>query len=445
MGRKLQSRRLVVWMNGTMVGTWDIKPNGTSEFSYVSAWLDSPQARPISLSMPLRPAMAPYQGKPVDFFFDNLLPDTKKIRDRLRARFHAASTGAFDLLERIGRDCVGAVQLLPDGMPPSDIHRIQGAPLSASDIAHVLDECVSLSPFFTVGGAEENDFRISLAGAQEKTALLKVDGQWMRPVGPTPTTHILKLPIGTGNRGIDLTTSVENEWLCSRILSAFGLEVAKSQVQTFDQHTVLEVERFDRQFAQDKSWIMRLPQEDFCQVTGTPGDLKYEVDGGPGIAVIMKKLLGSVVAEQDRMTFLRTQIVFWLLCAIDGHAKNFSVFLLSNSRFRLTPSYDVLSAYPVLGSASNQLSPHKIKMAMALSGKNRHYRWSEIRFQHWAATAQECGLGAKFPALIEEIIATVPAAIDAAGAQLPAGYPAHIADSIFDGVRESAKKLAAQI
>lgn len=83
---------------------------------------------------------------------------------------------------------------------------------------------------------------------------------------------------------------------------------------------------------------------------GGAGSAKYESDGGPGIAEIMKRLVGSVVPDEDRTTFMRTQILFWLLCAIAGHAKNFRVFLLPESRFRLTPSYDVLSAYPVLGT-----------------------------------------------------------------------------------------------
>lgn len=440
MGRKSHGRRLVVWMNGEKVGIWDVKPGGSTEFSYADTWLDSAQRRPISLSMPLRSTSLPYRGTRVDAFFDNLLPDTKKIRERLRSRFSAKSTGAFDLLEHIGRDCVGAVQLLPDGQLPNDVHKIQGAPLSASKIAQRLDDYLSKTLSFEADD-EQDDFRISLAGAQEKTALLKVDGRWMKPIGPTPTTHILKLPIGTGNRGIDLTTSVENEWLCARLLAAFGIEVAKSRILTFGGHTVLEVERFDRQFAKDGSWIMRLPQEDFCQVTGTSGELKYEVDGGPGIAVILKILQASIAADQDRITFLRTQILFWLLCAIDGHAKNFSIFLLSQGRFRLTPSYDVLSAYPVLGGTKNQLAPQKIKMAMAISGKNRHYRWSEIRRPHWVATAQACGMGARVDALMDEIIAEVPLVLEKVSAQLPAGFPANVADTIFKGIKQSTKIL----
>ncbi|WP_253273632.1 type II toxin-antitoxin system HipA family toxin [Collimonas arenae] len=428
-------------MNGDAVATWELKGNGASELSYDESWLGSVRRRPISLSMPLRPAADPYRGPLVDAFFDNLLPDTKKIRERIRSRFHAASTDAFDLLEQIGRDCVGALQLLPEGVQPIDVHRIQNAALSESDVEQILDDCLTPAPQQDYEDSADTDFRISLAGAQEKTALLKLGDSWERPLGPTPTTHILKLPIGTGNRGIDLTTSVENEWLCSRILAAFDIKVANSEIRTFGKHTVLEVERFDREHAADDSWIIRLPQEDFCQVTGTPGSLKYEADGGPGILQIMKLLLGSIASEEDRITFMRTQILFWLLCAIDGHAKNFSVFLLPEGRFRLTPSYDVLSAYPVMGTSNNQLSSQKVKMAMAITGENRHYRWTEFRRHHWVQTAQKCGLGTRIDELLDAILAQLPEALDNAAAQIPTNFPAQVADTIFQGIRESAKKL----
>ena len=112
---------------------------------------------------------------------------------------------------------------------------------------------------------DEEDLRISLAGAQEKTALLWHQGQWMRPYGSTPTTHILKLPIGmVGHRQADFSTSVENKWLCMNLLAEFGLSVAKTQVLTFGSQKVLSVERFDRQLHSSGEWLMRLPQEDFC-------------------------------------------------------------------------------------------------------------------------------------------------------------------------------------
>jgi serine/threonine-protein kinase HipA len=111
----------------------------------------------------------------------------------------------------------------------------------------------------------------------------------------------------------------------------------------------LAVERFDRRYATDRSWIMRLPQEDFCQVLNVPSARKYESHGGPGIADIMTTLLGSATPEQDRYLFMKSQVLFWLLAATDGHAKNFSVFIEPEGRFRLTPFYDILSMYPAFG------------------------------------------------------------------------------------------------
>jgi serine/threonine-protein kinase HipA len=147
----------------------------------------------------------------------------------------------------------------------------------------------------------------------------------------------------------DMSDSIENEWLCSRLVEALSLLIARSEIASFEEQKVLIVERFDRKLANDRTWWIRLPQEDLCQATGTPPDEKYESEGGPGIAEIMKILLGSRDAFTDRKTFLKTQLLFWILAAPDGHAKNFSLFIEPKSRFSLTPLYDVISAYPILG------------------------------------------------------------------------------------------------
>jgi len=304
--------------------------------------------------MPLRPTE--YRGDTVTAYFDNLLPDSRRIRERIQRHFAASSSSAFDLLAEIGRDCVGAIQLLPESASAPDGHKIEGATLTRKDIENLLTDLLRTTP---MGTQESDDFRISLAGAQEKTALLRLKGQWLRPIGTTPTTHILKLPIGTGGGGIDLTTSVENEWLCAEILRAYGVPVARCSMDRFGAQQVLVVERFDRRLSSDGSWIVRLPQEDLCQATGVPSDRKYEADGGPGIQTTMDLLLGSSRAEDDRRDFFKTQMLYWLLCAIDGHAKNFSLFMETDGGYRLTPRYDVLSAYPVLGTAKKMFHPGK--------------------------------------------------------------------------------------
>ena len=440
MGRPRKSRLLSVWMNGERVGEWRYPREGKQEFLYVESWLNSVSARPISLTFPLRPSQEPYRDG-VEAYFDNLLPDNRDIRERIQRRFQTSSIAAFDLLSEIGRDCVGALQLVPEGETPRNVRQITAVPLSRKGVGEVLTG--SLGEDF---GRQENadTFRISLAGAQEKTALLYHDGSWYRPTQSTPTTHILKLPLGMGPQGIDLSNSVENEWLCSQIVRAYGLPVANCQMGTFGERKVLVVERFDRRLAPDGKWYLRLPQEDLCQATGTPPGLKYESDGGPGIFKIMQLLLGSEQAAQDRRDFLHTQVVFWLLAAIDGHAKNFSVFLLPGGAYRLTPRYDILSAYPVLGHCRGKLSVQKVKMAMAVLGKNRHYRWNEIHGRHWLETAKRCGFGG-MSAVVEDVIARTPVVLQKIQGIVPKGFPPQIADSILEGIKQSTALLKSEL
>ena len=440
MGRKLKSRTLRVLMNGDFVGEWNLTAVGSHEFVYTASWLSSPLSRPVSLSMPLREQK--YSGDVVHSFFDNLLPDNDVIRRRIRDRFSTGSIEAFHLLAEIGRDCVGAIQLLPDGVDMVDVRTITAETLSDDDIERLIAREVTSDSFGkTMDGLEE--FRISLAGAQEKTALLWHDGQWKRPRGATPTTHIFKLPLGQmGHFNIDMTTSVENEWLCSKLLQAYGMPIASCQIAQFGDRKTLVVERFDRTFSMDGSWIIRLPQEDMCQATGTPPGRKYETDGGPGIRSIINLLLGSSMADQDRHEFFRAQVAFLLLCAIDGHAKNFSIFIDRGGSYHLTPLYDVLSAYPVMGNGPKMLSPYKARMAMGLWGKNKHYLWRNMQKQHLLTTGIACGLSESVCVdIIDDMIGKTLDVIDLVSAQLPAGFPAQVADAIFEGVRLKAKML----
>ena len=441
MGRANKSRALAVWMNGEHVGEWRLLAGGSHEFVYAESWLSSPTARPISLSLPLRPSREPYRAG-VQTFFANLLPDNQQILERIQRRFHTGSTTAFDLLREIGRDCVGALQLLPmeEGVP--DVRHVTGEPLTTDNIAQLL--AGSLGSPFGQQEAEADAFRISLAGAQEKTALLWHAGTWHRPTGATPTTHILKLPIGISPQGIDLSTSVENEWLCAQIVKAYGIPVAPCRMETFGDYKALVVERFDRRLAADGTWWLRLPQEDFCQATATPPALKYENDGGPGIRTIMDLLLGSQRSMEDRRDFMRTQLVFWLLAAIDGHAKNFSIFLLPGGAYQLTPRYDILSAFPMMGKGRGKLAIQRVKMAMAMDGKNRHYVWDDIRNRHWIETAKGCGISGMSETLVD-VVERTPAVIETVRTMIPVGFPAPIADAILDGLQASAERLKQEL
>jgi serine/threonine-protein kinase HipA len=294
------------------------------------------------------------------------------------------------------------------------------------------------------------DFRLSIAGAQEKTALLWHKKRWNIPTGTTPTTHIFKLPLGlVGNGQLDMRTSVENEWMCSKLMQAYGLPTANCEVGQFEDQTVLIVERFDRRAivnATKEHWIARLPQEDFCQATGTSYLKKYQADGGPGIDSILNLLRNSKHAQADRETFFKCQFVFWLLAAIDGHAKNFSIHVEAGGAYSLTPFYDVLSAYPVMGTKAGQLSPMKAKLAMGVRGEqNMHYRLGEIKLRHWLETAKRNGLSDIAESVIRTTIAATPTVIKAVRAQLPNRFPTHIRDSIFSGLIRASKEVAGQL
>jgi serine/threonine-protein kinase HipA len=440
MPRPAKVRSLAVWMNGERVGEWRVDRRGMHEFRYEETWLSSADARPISLSMPLQPPDAPYRDELVEDFFDNLLPDAIEIRRRIQTRFGAPTTSAFDLLAEIGRDCVGAIQLLPPDVQPEGLQTIEGDPLDEQGVADTL-RAVTSSVALGQREAEEF-FRISIAGAQEKTALLKHKTRWYRPSGATPSTHIFKLPLGRiGNMQADLSTSVENEWLCSKIVSAYALPVADCEIGDFSGQRVLIVERFDRRRSSTGAYWLRLPQEDMCQATGTPPALRYESDGGPGIRQISDLLLGSRNAVADRRTFFKTQIVYWMLCATDGHAKNFSVFIEPAGRYSLTPLYDVISAYPILGTGRNQLAPQKTKMAMAALGKNRHYKWQEILPKHWLSTAAAVGVDSTVNQDIAELVARTPTVIQSVSSLLPKGFPTKVSDKVFEGLSAAAARL----
>ena len=428
------SPTLTVALNGLVVGQLE-KRNGMT-FCYDESWLARPGARAISLSLPLQADR--FEGDVVYNFFDNLLPDNERIRSRIQARFRTPTRQPFDLLSSIGSDCVGAIQLYPSGTSINPVTEIHADPLSETEIAALLRGYQNAPLGMEV---ESDDFRISLAGAQEKTALLYYRQQWHRPRGSTPTSHIFKLPVGyIAANNIDLRESCENEWLCLQLARAFGFRVPDAEIAHFGDQKVLIVERFDRRWSQDGSWLMRLPQEDFCQALGVAPALKYEADGGPGIAAGMKLLLGSQQAIADRETFFRTQILFWLLAAIDGHAKNFSIFLEPGSAYRMAPLYDILSAYPLMAPAG--IAPQKAKMAMAVRGKNRHFHWANILPRHYEAMAKHVGFSATRAAgLLAEMASQTDQVIAQVESHLPEGFPVLISDPIFSGLRKQAQKI----
>jgi serine/threonine-protein kinase HipA len=426
---------LYTFMNQQLVGLLQKQSSGALSFQYAEEWLTMSGNRPLSLSLPL--GRMEYAGDPVYNFFDNLLPDSRAMRERIQSRFRIASSQPFDLLAAIGGDCVGAIQLYPTQQPPA-VRQVLAEPLAEAEIAEILAGDRTSPLGMTLA---RDDFRLSIAGAQEKTALLWYRNQWHRPQGATPTSHIFKLPIGfIAHNNMDLRQSCENEWLCLKIVEAFGLPVAKAEIQQFGQTSTLVVERFDRRWSQDGQWLMRLPQEDMCQALGISPNLKYQADGGPGIAPIMKLLLGANNGEAEREKFFRCQVVFWLLAASDGHAKNFSIYLEPAGGYRLTPIYDVISAYPLM--RSGDLPKQKLKMAMALRGSQiNYYHWAKIQPRHFVSMARAIGFSEQKAAqLVKETLAQAVEVVDLVGRGVPPDFPSGISDPILQGLAALAQQ-----
>ena len=133
--------------------------------------------------------------------------------------------------------------------------------------------------------------------------------------------------------------------------------------------------------------------------------------------------------------------LFWLLAATDGHAKNFSLHLGPRGSFRMTPLYDVMSVYPVLGRGRNQIDAHHAGLAMAVVSKNRHYALHDIQPRHWLEMGRRCGVDAR--AIAGELCAQAPAAIAAVSAMLPSDFPTAVSEPIFAGLAKAASGLIA--
>lgn len=431
---------LDVYLNGYLVGEFKKSGSGAHSFQYNNEWLNLKGARPISLSMPL--SKQQYSGDVVYNYFDNLLPDNLEIRQRIITRYRSNSSLPFDLLSSIGRDCVGALQLLPKGIKPINVKNLEHKVLSDKELNQIISGYLADMPLGMI--EEEQDFRISIAGAQEKTALLNINQQWCLPLNSTPTSHIIKLPIGkiqSHSYSLDMSDSVENEYLCMLLLQAYGLSVARCEILPLQNMTVLSVERFDRQYSSDKIWLMRRPQEDYCQVFNTPSALKYENQGGPGIQQIMNHLLGSKNAAKDRSDFMKAQLLFWLMGASDGHAKNFSIFILPDGQFQLTPFYDVLSVFPVVNKKG--LDIRQIKLAMGLKAtKGKKYHINKIYPRHFLETAKQVGFDvSKMEEIISEIKENSEQIINDIRLRLATDFPTNISESIFSGMLNQLKKL----
>lgn len=427
----IRRTKTAVWYERSRVGMLIKASDGGISFSYDPSWRASETAFPVTSALPLTEEI--WKGTPVIAAFDNLLPDAEgELREKIAARVGAAGKDVFSLLSALGRDCVGALQFLaPEEEPATQDmdYRDVSAEEMAADLKNLAAAPLAMG--------EDDDFRISIAGAQEKTAYLRVAGNWAKPRGITPTSHIFKTPMGIlpGPDKIDLSDSVENELFCMTLAREIGLPVASVEKVTVQGQTALAVERFDRIWQGET--LKRLPQEDICQSLGYPSSQKYQKSGGPGIRQIMELLRESDEPIQDRETFFRAQILYFLIGASDGHAKNFSLHLGRRGRFRLAPLYDILSLAPVV--QDGRLQRKRYRLAMSIDG---HYGIDEIVPRHFEAEGKASGLPKhRALELLDEMTGLLGAALERTRLALTEQVPESVTAPISTDAAQRAEQV----
>lgn len=424
----MSTPELVTLLDRRVVGVVQQTQRGQLRFTYDDAWRASPQAYPLSLSMPLQDrehgddAAGPY--------LEGLLPDNDRVLARWAAQFRVSPRNPFALLAHVGEDCPGAVQFCrPERVP--DLQADAGAPvrwLAEDEVAALLRELRTENATGRVAG---DPGYFSLPGVQPKTALLFQDGCWGVPSGRTPTTHILKPPLG------DLEGFAENEHLCLRLAASLGLATTRSTVERFQDETAIVVERYDRVPVGGR--ITRIHQEDFCQVLGISPRVKYEAEGGPGVAAMARVLRrASSARDEDLDTLLCSLALNWAIGGTDAHAKNYSV-LIGPGQVRLAPLYDIASILPY----PRRVPIQKASLAMRIG---REYRIRRIERRHWERLGEEMGLGADVVDRVRQVVRAVPERMEeACAAARAAGIIHPVADVLRDAIRRNAAACLAAL
>lgn len=410
-------RALDVWLYGRRAGRLE-QDGGQLRFAYADDYR-ADGGQPLSCSLPI--AGGPFERE-AETFFANLLPDGE-VRTLVARRLGVSAGNDFGLLSAIGGDCAGAVTLLPVAEAPE---RSPGEPrvrwLAEPELAEALDEL----PRRPLLADPEEGIRLSLAGAQDKLPVV-VEGERIGiPLGRTPSTHIIKTPIA------HFDDTVANEAFCLALAGALGLSAATADVRAAAGREFLLVERYDRRHFGDGR-VERIHQEDFCQALAVPPQLKYESEGGPGLADCFG-LVRRAATERasDLITLLDAMTFNFLIGNHDAHGKNFSL-LHDGAAIALAPLYDLVSTAVYAGLDR--------KLAMAIGGE---YRPGYVRRRHVERFAATAGLGG---AATRRRMLALSARVPGAAAELAAARtdrPA-VLDRVLETITERAGWLQREL
>jgi serine/threonine-protein kinase HipA len=387
------------------------------EFAYAEHWRDGGRP-PLSQALPLDGS---FTSASVDAFFGGLLPEGAP-RELAARNLGVSPENDFALLGALGGDTAGAVSLRAPGQSiGGEGGSVQW--LDDSELAVLLDEL----PSRPMHAAADGDYRLSLAGAQDKLpVVVGGDGRIGLTRGDTPSTHILKTPI------TDLDGTIANEALCPAIGRLLGAEVVNAAPRRIDGREFLLVERYDRE--RTDHGVRRLHQEDFCQALGIAARRKYQAEGGPGLVDCFALLREAVgVPARESLKLLDAVVLSFLVGNNDAHGKNYSLLYIPNSpKAVLSPAYDILSTI-----SYRDLSR---KMAMSIGGE---YRPDYVQPRHLDRLLSEAGLGpAAARRRIRALAKEAPAAARKACGELSAeGWDAPVLARVVAIVDRHAERL----
>lgn len=356
------SNSLNVFLNDKHIGTLEKDDNGGVIFQY-----SNNADRILSLSLPIQ--KAPFENKQCRGFFNGLLPESEHTRIAIGKKYGINPKNDFSILQAIGYDCAGAVSFFDntDTQTPSkylqETYEIDYTPLSENELEKFIVE-LPQKPLAT--GVE--DMRLSLAGAQDKTSVIVVDGQIGIPKDNVPTSHILKPAINGFNE------TIENEFICIKTAEKLGIKVPDVKIGYANKTKYFLIQRYDREIIVNK--IKRIHQEDFCQAFNIPSAYKYQAEGGVDFKRCFEILRATSQPAVAINQFIQLMIFNHLIGNNDAHGKNFSILHYDNGEIKFAPAYDILCSqvYPELSN----------KMAMKIGGHCKHDEILLMRFEKLA-------------------------------------------------------------